>query len=111
MTAERVLDDEPIAPGFVAREALRFEGEEPAQLPQRRRRRDRLLRILTAPIRWPWGWWTALEPAERLMYRGLVMLAGGLAMVWPPLAMIVPGTVLTAAAFGFTFNRRGASDG
>lgn len=52
------------------------------------------------------GWWPGLEPAERLMWRGLALLAAGFIVAGlAPLALIVPGAVLTAAAFGFTFTK------
>jgi hypothetical protein len=43
-------------------------------------------------------WWADLEPHERVLYRGLLLLAAGLALVALPLALIVPGAVLTGLA-------------
>lgn len=43
-------------------------------------------------------WWETLDPIEKVLYRGLAALAVGLAAVAWPLALIVPGTVLTGLA-------------
>lgn len=51
------------------------------------------------------GWWNGLEPAERVLYRALVLLSVGCGMVAAPLALIVPGAVLAAVFFGFSFRR------
>jgi hypothetical protein len=59
------------------------------------------------PLRAAAAWWSSLEALERVMYRGLVLLAAGLALVWVPAALIVTGAVLTAVSLGFTL-RRGA---
>jgi hypothetical protein len=59
------------------------------------------------PLRTVAAWWSSLDATERVMYRGLVLLAAGLALVWVPAALIVTGAVLTAVSLGFTL-RRGA---
>lgn len=60
-----------------------------------------LIRRLTAPVRW----WSGLDPAERVLYRAVVLLAAGSAFVWPPLALIVPGLLFALVFFGFTLRR------
>ena len=64
------------------------------------------LRIAIAPGRRLWAWWGALEATERVLYRSLVLLAAGFALIYPPLALIVPGSILALAFFGFGFGRR-----
>lgn len=77
---------------------VRFEDDvEPAATRRRR------VQAITAPPRRLLAWWDALVPSERVMYRGLVLLSAGLGLVWIPLALIVPGVVLTATALGFSF--------
>lgn len=60
-------------------------------------------------LRRAWGslraWWTGLDPAERVLYRALTLLAAGFALWVPPLALIVPGLVLTLVFFGFSLRR------
>lgn len=51
------------------------------------------------------AWWAGLEASERVLYRALALLAGGFAMWIPPLALIVPGLVLTLVFFGFSLRR------
>lgn len=51
------------------------------------------------------AWWGGQEDAARVMLVGLGLLAGGLVLVWPPLALIVPGAVLVAVALGFSLAR------
>lgn len=43
-------------------------------------------------------WWVELDPGERVLYRGLVALSIGLAAIYWPLALIVPGFVITGLA-------------
>ena len=47
------------------------------------------------------AWWDALHPAEQTLYVGLILLAAGCAMFYPPAALIVPGAVLTALGASF----------
>ncbi len=72
-----------------------------------RRALRRVARAVLAPPRAVAGWWSSLDPPERVMYRGLVLVAAGLAAVWPPAAAIVPGAVLVAVSLGFTLRRAG----
>lgn len=44
------------------------------------------------------AWWESLDPIEKVLYRGLAALSAGLAAVAWPLALIVPGLVLTGLA-------------
>lgn len=44
------------------------------------------------------AWWGQLDPPERVLYRGLAGIGLGLAAIYWPLALIVPGIVLTALA-------------
>jgi len=53
----------------------------------------------------PWRWWTALDPAERVLYRAVLLLGVGFALVNPALAFIVPGT-LFALTFLVSIARR-----
>ena len=53
----------------------------------------------------PWRWWTALEPAERILYRAVVLLGAGSALVYPPFGLIVPGLMFALVFFGFGFKR------
>jgi hypothetical protein len=87
---------------------IRFD-DEPDIVDVLPRRRTRIRLALTSPSRRLLAWWDGLVPAERLMWRGLVLLSGGLAMVAIPLALIVPGAVLTATALGFSFSRAARS--
>jgi hypothetical protein len=70
-----------------------------------RRTIGRAGRAIAFPATTSWSWWRSLEPTERVLWRGLALLAGGLSLVWLPAALIVPGVVLTAIALGFTFRR------
>lgn len=62
-------------------------------------------------IRWPFDratdGWRALDDRERILLPGLVLLAGGLAMVAVPLALIIPGAILVAISLGFHLARGG----
>ncbi len=49
--------------------------------------------------------WTDASDHERVLVLGLLLLSGGCALVAVPLALIVPGVVLTAVALGFTLGR------
>jgi hypothetical protein len=51
------------------------------------------------------GWWVALTPRERVLYRALPLLSVGWGLAWPPLFLIVPGTVFILIFFDFTFGR------
>lgn len=53
----------------------------------------------------PLRWWNALTPAERVLYRALVLMSIGFGLVAAPLALIVPGVVLALVFFGFSFRR------
>lgn len=44
------------------------------------------------------AWWKNLDPFEKVLYRGLAALSAGLAAVAWPLALIVPGAVITGLA-------------
>lgn len=55
-------------------------------------------------------WWAGLDATERVLYRGLALLAAGIAPVVWPLALIVPGAVLTGLAVLHAVPRR-VSDG
>lgn len=58
------------------------------------------------------AWWQGLDPYERVLYRGLGLLAAGLAAVSWPLALIVPGAVVTAIAVAsFFIGLRGSAGG
>jgi hypothetical protein len=46
-------------------------------------------------------WIEGLSDAERALYVGLALLSAGLFIVWPPLGLIAPGTVITALAVIF----------
>jgi hypothetical protein len=46
-----------------------------------------------------------LDDAERLFLSGLGLLAAGCACWWPPLALIVPGAVLTALGIAAVWRR------
>jgi len=61
--------------------------------------------IVSWPIRTPHSWWSGLEPAERVLYRAVVLLGAGFALVWPPLGLIVPGLLFAAVFFGFSLRR------
>ena len=52
-----------------------------------------------APFRSLVGWWNALAPEERVLYRALVLLGAGSGLVYAPLALIVPGAVLALTFF------------
>ena len=54
-----------------------------------------------SPLRSAWGWWSGLDPAERVLYRSLVLLGAGCGLIYPPLVLIVPGLVLALTFFGF----------
>lgn len=43
-------------------------------------------------------WWRGLDAVEQTLYGGLATLSAGLAAVFWPLALIVPGAVLTLLA-------------
>lgn len=78
----------------------------PPARPVRVSRRRRAATALASPFRRAWAWWTGLTPAERILYRALALLTPGWGLVWAPLVLIVPGTVLLFVFFGFTFQRR-----
>jgi len=65
----------------------------------------KLLRRLGGVIFWPitrsWAWWHGLEPAERILYRAVVLAAIGFGMVAVPLAFIVPAILFALTFFGF----------
>lgn len=46
-------------------------------------------------------WWETLEPGEKVLYRGLVLLSAGIAPWAWPIAIAVPGVVLTGLALFF----------
>lgn len=48
-----------------------------------------------------------LTDQELVAIVGLALLGIGLAGVWPPLALIIPGTVLVLIALGFNLQRGG----
>jgi hypothetical protein len=56
---------------------------------------SRLRLALLAPLRALAG----LNAFERVFYGGIVLLGLGLALIWPPLGLIVPGAALTLVAF------------
>ena len=56
---------------------------------------SRLRLALRAPLRVLAG----LDAFERVFYGGIVLLGAGLALIWPPLGLIVPGAALTLVAF------------
>ena len=68
-------------------------------------RRERILGGLRRVTSFLLGWWNALGPPERVLYRAIGLLAVGCGMVWLPLAFIVPGILFAAVFFGFTFRR------
>lgn len=68
--------------------------------------RTRTARGVIWPFRRLWAWWTALEPAERVLYRAVAFLAAGCALVYPPAGLIVPGALFALAFFDFSFRRR-----
>ena len=53
----------------------------------------------------PVRWWSGLESAERVFYRAAAALAVGWALVWPPMILIVPGTLWALVFFGFSLRR------
>lgn len=63
------------------------------------------LRATAALPRRLWTWWSALAATERVLYRSLILLAAGFALVYPPLGLIVPGSLLALVFFGFRFGR------
>jgi hypothetical protein len=65
----------------------------------------RLATALTSPARHSFAWWNGLAPQERVLYRALLLVTTGWGIVWAPLALIVPGSVLLLVFFGFTFRR------
>jgi len=44
------------------------------------------------------AWWTGHEDVEKTLRIALVLLAVGFALVWLPLALIVPGAILALVA-------------
>lgn len=64
---------------------------------------SRLRTTVTAVRRW----WDGLDAAERVLYRAVGLLGAGCGLVWPPLALIVPGVLFAATFFGFSFRRAG----
>lgn len=59
-------------------------------------------RIVTAVrhiVGGPLRWWSALEPAERVLYRASGLLSVGVGMVSVPLAFIVTGALFAAVFF------------
>lgn len=46
--------------------------------------------------------WASVSDHERVLLAGLIPLAVGCALVYPPLGLIVPGLLLTMIALGFT---------
>lgn len=65
----------------------------------------RIARALSAPFRAASGWWVGLEPPERVLYRALVLLGPGCALIYPPAGLVVPGVVLALVFFGFSLRR------
>jgi hypothetical protein len=63
------------------------------------------LRRASATAHRPLTWWSALEPAERILYRAAALSAIGFGMVALPLAFIVPAVLFALVFFGFTFRR------
>lgn len=51
------------------------------------------------------GWWKGLEPAERVLYRAVALLALGGIVTWPPLMFFIPGAVFALVFFGFSLRR------
>lgn len=66
-------------------------------------------RRIWAALRWlptvAWRWWTGLEPPERVLYRAVVLLGVGFAMIVLPLGLIVAGLLFAAVFFGFSLRR------
>ncbi len=65
----------------------------------------RLVSAIASAARRPGRWWNLLDPAERILYRAVVLLGAGFALVWPPLGLIVPGALFAAVFFGFSLRR------
>jgi hypothetical protein len=79
-----------------------------AGAPAPRRRAIGLRRAGTALRRQlgrPARWWTGLEPPERVFYRAAVTLGIGWGLVWPPMVLIIPGTLWALVFFGFSMRR------
>jgi hypothetical protein len=63
----------------------------------RKRRRSPLARVS--------AWWKALEAAERVLYRAVVLSAIGFGMLNLALAFIAPAVLFALVFFGFSFQR------
>ena len=70
---------------------------------------SRLRSILTAPFRYVAAAAGRLEDREAVLLVGLLILAAGLWLVWEPLALIVPGAILTGVALDLFSRKGGAS--
>jgi hypothetical protein len=69
----------------------------------------RIRSAIAAPFGAARRWWDGFDSAEgQVATAGLVLLAGGLSLVWIPAALIVPGLVLVAIGMGFDLRRRGS---
>lgn len=52
------------------------------------------------------AWWSSLDPAERVLYRAVVLSAIGFGLISLPLAFIAPAVLFALTFFGFSFGRR-----
>lgn len=70
-----------------------------------RRPFDRLGRLVRRPFAFAGDELAKLGPFERVFYSGLLLTGCGLALVWLPLGLIVPGSELTIVAFIFKLRK------